>query len=1777
MLPPEFLAKGNQPSQPREGWEANQDSLLRLGAGAGALFGSGFIPNSSGGRLFDNYLEAVRSVEAGFPAAILRTFRISEFLSPLESWKNVSVDKEILKGSGSYKDFLSSVFGQSKSYNLKRTGSIFGQVLDDSGQQLGYGLRIQAGTQKGTAVADYYARLAGIQLTENQSLNESLLRSHWKRIDPGLNFYDWLKTLEPELRRQDLIIGAKLKNKIQIGNLDFNLSSSMSHSFAKAETVSNLFRSKAASTAGRLNTLLTAPFDIPYVGDVLAKIPGVRSMSVKPGSNLQLLSRFAKKGIGAGLAYKGFEYLDYLRSEDSPWAPVFGGLAGGLIGNLIAKQPGQVFSKAGIITGAAIGLGTAISDRFDEGYFSGGLSLLTDAKIRRAEFSEDLGLTEALRRQEEITPGLTDFSTGLAFGGVGALLAGLGGYSSFLFEAAKNKDNYSSFSKSLDATRELRADRFLNEFWSSSSGQRISKLPFLGKLSKIKSPMALGFVGGMAAWGVAKAGLSILSGNPLAALPSSSLIGTTETPEELQEIYSGEKEVAVKKGRFWEFGRCLSQDTEIITEFGINKKAKDVKVKDGIMTSDGQISKVTNVWKKEHNGIIYEIFTALDKNVSTSITENHKLPVLKKEKKNVYSQKEIEVKDLSIGDYVQVPIPKLKENINNLSLEDSIKIGSYLLDKEKIHPAQKNWYSKKMQRARESSLPRTIELTTKLGRLFGYFLAEGNLSYQKDIPYMIEIVHAKNEKWIVEDILSIVEKEFNITPTVRFKKGKKSTDEGCWIVRICSPLLARVFFELFYQSNRTQDKLFPLSFLSASKDFKLQLVEGYWRGDGHSEKKTRILSSCRKDFLDKTQLILLSAGYYPTIGNYESNDYRGRYRIRWNEDKAYKGRSRCFFKWVENKLFVKVQEIQKKEYSGVVYDFEVDHPEHLFQAGTFLVHNSSLWEGGKTEYFRQHALPRLKARAYEKGIYGSEQEKWDYDPLLHPIDFLLNKDNFRYHYEEKYQYERPGTVTAPLGKDIPFLGSLVSATFGKLLKPRKLIRPDEWIDEEGNFIHRPDPRGEQEPAYEYGGLGAGEPVSPDNLKQLFNDLNYRRREAVGLIGFMEGSITKSLIGREEFFENKRTFSEMGAETGSEYWLWKHLNLGGAAGTSEPIRRFMPRTRSYLETYNPLRNKLPSWIPEDYFLDLKHGNPFQKIPEAEIRLPGPGLAALNPELEGVAAEDYSLPWRVKVLGDIAMWSREYKSSLQAAKQNLYNYSDREQDIILATEQQVREKKKKKEFYNYRFNEDLLKESNVTIKKALSHNRFLTEEYGDMVLEAPGVGKLKDSSLAKQLAQELEGQKISIFKPSMDERSYDLISSGGRMKAVPFVDGQDYGSYLSQQGATEEKALKGEFEQLRFSKNERFAGQLSETLLHGIESPIESLTPISPAAKFIRHRSPIEEYKKSEAIGTSNAFWDKPLENFLKPTWNLTKDRLGLGEVSEEVQENRQIEEYFDMLKWVKYSRLESKARNEDNLDLAVGFKKEKDSTVFGTDVFKNPSDILTSLPRRDRDYFHEFANLKTNEEREEVLSLIPENEKRIYLSLWARKAEQAARAKEKANIATEEDQETLDFVSNLRVGEGFSFSKQEYKQWEEETDGQIPFDEWNREKKAEEYFTTHSLPDPSWISWSPSVDLEDVKLQFVEMLGKDHFDFDIWQNRKKGLSRKPYINTELVEEMLEPTKYLESWKVARNSKSLTEMYGSYDSRISQSRIDADLGPNRYNIEIKDGRKQLIEDTYKQMGM
>lgn len=125
--------------------------------------------------------------------------------------------------------------------------------------------------------------------------------------------------------------------------------------------------------------------------------------------------------------------------------------------------------------------------------------------------------------------------------------------------------------------------------------------------------------------------------------------------------------------------------------------------------------------------------------------------------------------------------------------------------------------------------------------------------------------------------------------------------------------------------------------------------------------------------------------------------------------------------------------------------------------------------------------------------------------------------------------------------------------------------------------------------------------------------------------------------------------------------------------------------------------------------------------------------------------------------------------------------------------------------------------------------------------------------------------------------------------------------------------------------------------------------------------------------------------------------------------------------------------------AIQYKAAADKTMYGYNPGDSLVNIMSALPKKDRQYFKHFMDAP-EEEKPGILRIAPSYLRRALQSSWGM---------------------TVDPKPSL-----------------------------------EQYFSQHALPDVHWIGWDENIDLETVKVKLVHRQKLDPGEFDIWSDNKK---------------------------------------------------------------------------------
>lgn len=650
------------------------------------------------------------------------------------------------------------------------------------------------------------------------------------------------------------------------------------------------------------------------------------------------------------------------------------------------------------------------------------------------------------------------------------------------------------------------------------------------------------------------------------------------------------------------------------------------------------------------------------------------------------------------------------------------------------------------------------------------------------------------------------------------------------------------------------------------------------------------------------------------------------------------------------------------------------------------------FKGGQIDYYKPSWYSELKNKPYNTNVYGSDDNYWKYGTgLPNPNNwFGLRNLIDPYALEKRNYYDRPYPTTSKMFEEVPIIGPVLADTIGQVIKPTKRMHASEtgYAVAASNISQRGVPTDAAR------SLGIPDvPVSvvklnrPDNLKDRLDKWFNVGLEPSGVWKF-----ALSLFGikfNQEYQE--ASASNMSSVTRRFY----DMNLGGLFGETEFIRRFLlseyGSPSQINQQINPIQNTMPRWLPgsasdnpqdKQYFVDFTRGDAYTKIPGGEYRLPGAGYESVNRLHSGVSGV-YSDVDKYLILADVAPFSAAfYQQQSIVNQQKLSPYW--QWKVSQATE--MRDKAMQRyNFSNVSSSQDDIKQLNQnTVTKSIRHSWELIYEKG--LSNIP-----------------ILGAKLFPVREAYDQ----------------YIESQIEGETFADWKSPFETIVRPEF-YTTIGESPLFAAKRGLTLGTILSSPAASFLSPFP----ILQANPIQTSLAGAAIGGAGSL----IRMASTGSWSH-------GFVPPHIKREREVQEYFDYLKYAKARYLESQAEAVGNQPLANTFKAQSRNTInYGLTVFKQTGQIQqyqSALNPNDRPFFEAFIGAP-KAQQEKILQVVPGHMKSVLSSLWARES-------------------STGYTPQVAVAD----------------------------EAAQQYFETHKLPGKSWQGWSPSVPDTAIQIKAVQ--------------------------------------------------------------------------------------------------
>ena len=399
----------------------------------------------------------------------------------------------------------------------------------------------------------------------------------------------------------------------------------------------------------------------------------------------------------------------------------------------------------------------------------------------------------------------------------------------------------------------------------------------------------------------------------------------------------------------------------------------------------------------------------------------------------------------------------------------------------------------------------------------------------------------------------------------------------------------------------------------------------------------------------------------------------------------------------------------------------------------------------------------------------------------------------------------------------------------------------------------------------------------------------------------------------------------------------------------------------------------------------------------------------------------------------------------------------------------------------------------------------------------------------------------------------------------ISERDYSIYKATQKQLEERARLKEFRREPDSLiGEYWAGLTSLAR----RNPVEHFLPFSPVHKFAGPTDPSTSYEMHELYSPENPYWGNPIEDFLKPGARVAASLVGAAGIPGEVQERRDLIEYFDKLEYTKYKRLQTEAEKQGETQAAFAYGRRAEKTMYGADPYREVGEILRVLPRTEQAYFEAFLDEQDPSARGKILSMVPSYTKKFYVAQWKKQMYGHLAAQEAQSSSERELMEGIEMAQDFEGQPVTTSAIQDFlgdyhRGRVTETD--LP--DYIRGQRLEHYFddgSPYDLPADDWLGWDPQVSLDDVKLRVVQNQGADYHDFELWEEREAGTRRKPYLNqaaNELMHGGGADTSQL---------RQLLTSYGVGDVEFDV--VHGSAGGSRIMLEVERNRQHDIRGAF-----
>ena len=634
-------------------------------------------------------------------------------------------------------------------------------------------------------------------------------------------------------------------------------------------------------------------------------------------------------------------------------------------------------------------------------------------------------------------------------------------------------------------------------------------------------------------------------------------------------------------------------------------------------------------------------------------------------------------------------------------------------------------------------------------------------------------------------------------------------------------------------------------------------------------------------------------------------------------------------------------------------------------------------EGRDFNYWRPHLLYIAQHR--DSGIYRNKTEKFfRNDFAITAIPWKL----FDPYFEEKVSaFERPYPISEQLFTHVPVIGGMLNATVGQLIKPTKKIRAEEWDVGENKILN---------PKYRSGG---NDPKFLDyNFRDdIFKGANDAWEDAKtwsGMPGYLASVFQEKITGKKSSYQNDSTLASLDQATGLVNGYYD-LDLGGMFGHTEGIRRILISNRYKQSFLNPLKNNMPDWMPNNYYIDFKHGDPYRITPFAQYLLPGKTYK----ENFGLHSDqeygEYGLLDRLRILSTTAPFSKEYRQYKMEAEQKLSTMNEKDKAHVLQSFAYA-ERSGKKDIYERNFTNAKVEQGNIGVKEVRSFNEFVGNDNKRYKL----VGLETDMN---ELSKKYSSDEAASILNQMRSKLYASQSISFFINANPSsrVKTDNNGEYIEiyskefNEGLTNQK-------QNYLSNAAKNKGSVLQKTLEAYQNEYKPFY----MEKLFSRKDAFHSWYDENIVTPSFRDWNNPYESFVQPMFDISSEGNLTATTSYLMNNSGRTPFLLPLISsahWIKgrmfganevkrYKKeddMQTKIEFIEHINAPEGYKGANISSIYDMTGEESISKMKGYLSDSEKNFLPYLANETNSEAREAIMSKASDRLQNVLNAVWYR--------------------------------------------------------------------------------------------------------------------------------------------------------------------------------------------------